>query len=202
MSKNRYILPFKDSFYVEYGGISKKDSHSWDIISQRYAYDFEIRDTYNSPYHDNYLELKNYYSYNKDIIAPLDGYVVSICNCYQDTNIQEGRPIVCDCDDVRGNHIIIKHKYGEYSLIAHILKDSFQVKEGDIVRQGQIIAKVGNSGNTNGPHIHFQIQDRLDSKSAIGIKINFKSIKIKKSNRHIYRRYIKHGYTVENKLVN
>lgn len=199
MSKNRYILPFKDSFYVEFGGVSEKDSHSWDVISQRYAYDFEIRDNNDKPYHDNYLELKKYYSYNKDIIAPLDGYVASISNCYQDTEIKEGRPITCDCDDVRGNHIIIKHKHGEYSLIAHILKDSFQVKEGDIVRQGQVIAKVGNSGNTNGPHIHFQIQDRLDSKNAKGIKINFKNIKIRKNNRYIHRRYIKHGYTVENK---
>ena len=73
------------------------------------------------------------------------------------------------------------------------------LKEGDIVRQGQVIAKVGNSGNTNGPHIHFQIQDRLDSKNAKGIKINFKNIKIRKNNRYIHRRYIKHGYTVENK---
>ena len=109
MSKNRYILPFKGSFYVEFGGVSEKDSHSWDVISQRYAYDFEIRDNNDKPYHDNCLELKKYYSYNKDIIAPLDGYVASICSCYQDTEIKEGRPITCDCDDVRGNHIIIKH---------------------------------------------------------------------------------------------
>lgn len=200
MSKNKYILPFNESFYIEFGGTSKKDSHSWDVIPQRYAYDFEIRDDQNKPYHDDYLEKSNYYSYNKDIIAPLDGYVVSICNCYPDTEIKKGRPVVCDCADVRGNHIIIKHKHGEYSLIAHILKDSFQVKEGDIVKQGQVLAKIGNSGNTNGPHIHFQIQDRLDSNSAIGIKIAFKNIQIKKNNHHIlFRRYLKHGYTVKNK---
>ena len=43
MSKNKYRLPFNNTWYVEYGGLTKKTSHSWDIISQRYAYDFEIR---------------------------------------------------------------------------------------------------------------------------------------------------------------
>ena len=43
MSKNRYILPFKGKWYVEYGGTKRKNSHSWNIIGQRYAYDFEIR---------------------------------------------------------------------------------------------------------------------------------------------------------------
>ena len=200
MSKNKYILPFNDSFYIEFGGVTKKDSHSWDIIPQRYAYDFEIRDNNNKPYHDDYLQLNNYYSYNKDVVAPLDGYVVSICNCYPDTNIRKKRTVACDCADVRGNHIIIKHKHGEYSLIAHLLKDSFKVREGDIVKQGQILAKVGNSGNTNGPHIHFQIQDRLDSNTAVGIKINFKNIKIKKNGHSIiFKSYLKHGYTVKNK---
>ena len=42
MSKNKYRLPFNNTWYVEYGGLTKKTSHSWDIISQRYAYDFEF----------------------------------------------------------------------------------------------------------------------------------------------------------------
>lgn len=33
MSKNKYLLPFKGKYFVEYGGLSKKTSHSWDIIS-------------------------------------------------------------------------------------------------------------------------------------------------------------------------
>ena len=60
MSKNKYILPFNESFYIEFGGTRKKDSHSWDVIPQRYAYDFEIRDDQNKPYHDDYLEKSNY----------------------------------------------------------------------------------------------------------------------------------------------
>ncbi len=198
MRKNKYSLPFKEEFYVEFGGIKKKDSHSWDIPAQRYAYDFEIRDNENKPYHDDYLKIENYYSYKRDIIAPLDGIVVEICNKYPNTKIVKNRKIVCDVDDVRGNHIIIMHGNTEYSMIAHILKDSFQVKVGDYVKRGDVLAKVGNSGNTNGPHIHFQVQ-RGPSEIDEGIPILFQRVIMKKDNRKIYRKYVKHGMSVRNK---
>lgn len=196
--KNSYSLPFKEEFYVEFGGINKKDSHSWDIPSQRYAYDFEIRDKQNLPFHDDYLVLDNYYSYKKDIIAPMDGVVVEICNKYPDTKIVKDRKIVCDVDDVRGNHIIIMHGHNEYSMIAHILKDSFKVKEGDYVKRGQELAKIGNSGNTNGPHIHFQVQ-KGDGQLAPGIPIHFQNVVKTVHNHPCYAKYLKHGMLVKNK---
>lgn len=198
MSKNKYHLPFKEEFFIEFGGVTKKDSHSWDIPLQRYAYDFEIREN-NLPYHDDYLNLQNYYSYKKHLYAPLDGYVVDICNEYEDTKVRKGRPIICDVDDVKGNYILIKHKNNEYSLIAHILKNSFQVKVGDFVKTGDYIAQVGNSGNSNGPHIHFQIQNDWNFSHAIGIPIHFTNVIIRKNNRRIHRKYIKNGEFVQNK---
>lgn len=55
MSKNKYMLPFKGSWYVEYGGTKKENSYSWNIIGQRYAYDFEIR---KKIYHSMMTQLK------------------------------------------------------------------------------------------------------------------------------------------------
>ena len=101
---------------------------------------------------------------------------MAIEDSYKDTKILPNRPIISDIKDTRGNYIIIKHKNNEYSLICHILKNSFKVKVGDIVKTGQVLALVGNSGNTNGPHIHFQFKDSFDFNTAIGIKITFKYI--------------------------
>ncbi len=199
MSKNKYSLPFKEEFFIEFGGVTKKDSHSWDIPLQRYAYDFEIRDDKNKPYHDDYLEIPNYYSYKHKIYAPLDGYVVDICNEYPDTKIRKNRPIVCDVEDVKGNYILIKHKNHEYSLIAHILKNSFKVQVGDMVKTGDEIAQIGNSGNTNGPHIHFQVQSDFDFDKAKGIPIHFKNIVIKRNGKRVFRKYVKNGDFVQNK---
>ena len=83
MSKNKYILPFKGTWYVEYGGTKKKNSHSWNIIGQRYAYDFEIRKE-NLPYHGDLTKNENYYSYLENIYAPSDGWVVEIVDKYED----------------------------------------------------------------------------------------------------------------------
>lgn len=174
MSKNKYILPFTGIWYVEHGGWRQENSHSWDIIPQRYAYDFEIRKN-NLPYHDDYKKETNYYSYLEDVICPCDGFVVDLKSNYENTLIYENRPTRCDIDDPRGNYITIKHKNGEYSTICHLLKNSITVKIGDIVEEGDILGKVGNSGNTEGPHIHFQVQSGPDFNTSPGVKITFKN---------------------------
>ncbi len=175
MSKNRYIIPCNGIWYVEHGGVKRKDSHSWDIIPQRYAYDLEIRKN-DLPYHDDYKNEKNFYSYLENVLCPCDGFVVDIENSYKNTKIYENRPARNDVKDSRGNYITIKHEHGEYSTICHLEKDSIIVNIGDIVKEGQIIAKVGNSGNTEGPHIHFQVQNGPNFNLDKGLKIKLKNV--------------------------
>lgn len=55
-----------------------------------------------------------------------------------------------------GNYVIISHPNGTQTLYAHTLKNFVSV--GDSVVQGQMIAKVGNTGNSTGPHVHFEIR--------------------------------------------
>ncbi|MGW1077920.1 M23 family metallopeptidase [Streptomyces sp. NPDC002537] len=55
-----------------------------------------------------------------------------------------------------GNAIVIKHASGTYSQYAHLLR--VDVRVGDTVRAGQRIALSGNTGNTSGPHLHFEIR--------------------------------------------
>ncbi len=55
-----------------------------------------------------------------------------------------------------GNAVVIKHASGTYSQYAHLLR--VEVRVGDTVRAGQRIALSGNTGNTSGPHLHFEIR--------------------------------------------
>lgn len=175
MSKNNYILPFNGLWYTEHGGHKKKNSHSWNLIPQRYAYDFEIRKN-DLPYHDDYKKIDNYYSYLQDVICPCDGFVFDLENNYQNTKIYEGRKATSDISDPRGNYITIKHKNGEYSTICHLEKGTISVEIGELIEQGQVIAKVGNSGNTEGPHIHFQVQKGPNFNQDPGVKITFYNV--------------------------
>lgn len=54
-----------------------------------------------------------------------------------------------------GNYVVISHPNGTQTLYAHTLKNF--VKAGDNVEQGQMIAKVGSTGRSTGPHVHFEV---------------------------------------------
>ncbi len=56
-----------------------------------------------------------------------------------------------------GNYVKIDHGNGEYTLYGHMARNSITVMAGDIVEQGQVIGKVGNTGNSTGAHLHFEI---------------------------------------------
>jgi murein DD-endopeptidase MepM/ murein hydrolase activator NlpD len=59
-----------------------------------------------------------------------------------------------------GNAIVIRHDNGAYSQYAHLSK--VDVKPGQQVKTGQAIAKSGNTGNSSGPHLHFEIRKGPD----------------------------------------
>lgn len=57
-----------------------------------------------------------------------------------------------------GNYIIIAHTNGLYTLYAHGQAGSIRVSAGQTVKQGQTIMNVGSTGNSTGPHLHFEVR--------------------------------------------
>ncbi|MFF2503937.1 M23 family metallopeptidase [Streptomyces sp. NPDC058067] len=64
-----------------------------------------------------------------------------------------------------GNAIVIKHSNGKYSQYAHLSR--IDVRVGQKVSTGQHIARSGNTGNSSGPHLHFEIRTTPNYGSAI-----------------------------------
>lgn len=65
--------------------------------------------------------------------------------------------------DGYGNYVKIRHSDGSYTLYAHLAKDSITVKADDVVEQGQVIGKMGRSGDTSETKLHFEIRVGSDS---------------------------------------
>lgn len=65
-----------------------------------------------------------------------------------------------------GNYVKIKHSDGTYTIYAHLAKDSITVLSGDVVAQGQVIGKMGNSGSSTGVHLHFEMRVGADTQEA------------------------------------
>ena len=174
--KVKYSLPFRDSWVAVNGGVDKKSSHSWDIPTQRYAYDFLMLDESGKSHVGDGKKVGDYYCYGKEVLAPADGEVVEVGSGYPDSLILGNGQVDCSAHDIRGNHILIRHSEGEYSLLAHLQPGSISVKTGDTVKRGQIIARCGNSGNSSEPHLHFQLQNGRSFSCSAGLPIEFEDI--------------------------
>jgi urea transporter len=117
------------------------------------AWDFVITGSDNSQYINEGRDVKDYYCFGQNVLAPADGSVVV-------AEDGTGDNLVGDVNVTRnwGNTVIIKHSEGLFSKLSHLKKGSVTVKPGDNVRCGQVIGKVGNSGRSPYPHLHFQLQ--------------------------------------------
>ena len=79
-----------------------------------------------------------------------------------------------------GNQVAIDLGGNRYALYAHLIPGSIRVKEGDTVKAGQVIAKLGNSGNSTEPHLHLQVSDRPDFLAGEGIPYGFAQARVRK----------------------
>ena len=174
--RTKYSLPFHGEWVAVNGGVTKEFSHSWEINSQRYAYDFIILNNEGKSYSGDATMPTNYFCYGKEILAPADGVVVEVRKDCGDSIIMGGGKLDPFIKDIRGNYIVIKHSENEYSCLAHLMPDSITVCVGEQVKRKQQIARCGNSGNTSEPHLHFQIQNGKDFFFSAGLPIHFENI--------------------------
>ncbi|WP_028608216.1 murein hydrolase activator EnvC family protein [Paenibacillus harenae] len=71
---------------------------------------------------------------------------------------EAGVVIVAQVWSTYGNCIIIDHGNGLWTLYAHIRNGGYDVEKGDSVKKGEKIAEVGSTGNSTGPHLHFEVR--------------------------------------------
>jgi urea transporter len=142
-------LPFLGEWEVSQG-------HNGEITHKgawKDAWDFIISDSKGKQYKGSGDFAEDYYCFGKAIIAPFDGTVVEVVNSIPDNTIGD-----INTKNNWGNTLVIKHTNDIYSKFSHLKYHSIEVKDGDVVKQGQMLAKCGNSGRSPYPHLHFQFQ--------------------------------------------
>jgi hypothetical protein len=103
--------------------------------------------------------------FGEPIHAVADGTVVLTRDGLPDIPPMTKNPDLRTPRDYAGNNVIIKIGPGRYAVFAHLVRGSVRVRRGQRVRAGQVIGKLGNSGNTDAPHLHFGIENRPDALS-------------------------------------
>ena len=177
-TKAQYRLPFNGEWLVYNGGLTQAASHSWEVINQRYAYDFVKADDAFCRHQNKGNRLKDYYCYEQDIVAAADGEVVAVVDGINPAPLVGYAVADFICRHFAGNHVVVKHAEGEYGFYAHLVKGTIKQKIGDKVKSGEVIGLCGHTGHSSEPHLHFHLQDKADLFTAIGLPIRFHSIVI------------------------
>jgi hypothetical protein len=183
VQKVAYTLPFDDDppegeWLVGKGGVTQETSHSWELLGQRYAYDFVVADANGVRHSGEGRTVENYYAYGKRVLAPADGEVVYVRDGVRDAPRVGTGWVDWMSPDFRGNFVSIRHAEDEYSFSAHLLPGSIRVRPGEQVRRGDEIGRCGNSGISTEPHLHLQLQDRPDFFGAVGLPVKFTGIRV------------------------
>jgi hypothetical protein len=126
-------------------------------FSQRYAIDWIRLDDNGRYLHGDPTDVHSYTGYGDPILAVADGTVVETLDNMENAKPPNSPdPSTINMQNALGNHVVLDNG-GYFSFYAHMQKGSVAVKPGDRVKRGQVLGKIGNSGNTSSPHLHFHI---------------------------------------------
>jgi murein DD-endopeptidase MepM/ murein hydrolase activator NlpD len=166
-TKTSLILPFNDIWVVGNGGRDPEKNNHYSSKSQKFAYDFS------KPHKGEGVDLEDYEAFGSEVIAPGEGTISQVIDGSIDMPIGESDGFVAP-----GNMLVINHENGEWSVLAHFKYNSISVKNGDRVKQGDLLGLCGNTGRTTEPHIHYHLQDGPLMSQATGLPAQFSNIQI------------------------
>lgn len=169
--ETKLSLPFSGRWYCFWGGDTKEQNHHHDAPSQRYAFDFVMRDEGGSTHRGEGKRNEDYYCFGRPLPAPADGVVTDVIRGVRDNVPGSMNPF-----SALGNAVFIRHREHEVSVMAHFKLGSIRPKVGEKVKAGQVVGLCGNSGNSSEPHLHYHLQNTPVIQDATGIKVFFEKV--------------------------
>lgn len=174
-------LPFASGAWYTIMGNDWTDLHKADPVSQAFAYDFVRLGADGNIFAGDGLRNEDHYAWDQPVLAPAPGKIIAARGDLPDG--QPGQPpdldlLASDPRLITGNTVIIGHGHGECSYFGHLRQHSLTVAVGDYVRRGQIIARVGNSGISQGPHLHYHVQAGPNLYVDHGLPVQFSHFRI------------------------
>jgi Peptidase family M23 len=173
----------------------KVPSHGTELFGQRYAFD-SVRPDRRRGLHlqpagtlRSFLlggRTRDYYGWGQPVYAASDGLVMAaVDRVPEPARVQPVRdvavalrntvgfdPARSGFDPVAGNHVVVQGAEA-FAVFAHLAPGSVTVVRGQEVRVGELLGRVGHTGNSTAPHLHFQLMDSADPVQAKGVPCAF-----------------------------
>ncbi len=145
--------------------------------AERFAIDYVQVGPDGKLFSGDQAKVESYPYFGADIHAVADGPVVAAVDGLPE-QVPGKSPTGLALDQYAGNHIVQDLGDGNYALYAHIKTGAVKVKPGDRLTAGQVIGSVGNTGNTDAPHLHFHVMSTPDPLRSNGLPFVFTSFKL------------------------
>jgi Peptidase family M23 len=179
--KTALIFPFRGKGIILQGGATNGGHRN---RSGSFAIDaFGLNDAWSIQVPGNGKTNADYLGWARPIIAPADGRIVRMRDDRPDQPIGDESNPKYYAEEFKklgggdpGNHLVIDHGDREFSMIAHFMAGSMRARDGDQVKQGQVLGKLGHSGDTTAPHVHYQLQSGPDWQNADGLPMKFVNV--------------------------
>ena len=177
-------------------------SHGTDVLAQRYAYDFVRMDRRRRLYPGGSVRaavvgvpIQRVYGWGAPIHAPFDGTVVAVHDGVPEArrvfllaviarvlrNTVTFRPDA-PFERLAGNHVIVRA--GDvFAAFAHLTPGSIAITPGQAIRRGDVIGRVGHTGNSTAPHLHCQLMDGPDPRTARPLPCAFAVYEVERDGR-------------------
>jgi hypothetical protein len=144
-----FRLPFRGTWLVTQAHDGADTHKGW----WRHAFDFESCGSDGRTYEQSGRDVRDYHCYGLPVLAAGTGIVDQVVDGVADNAVGQ-----INAHENWGNAVVLAHGSGLYSVCAHLQSQSIRVKPGDSIRAGAEIGRVGNSGRSAVPHLHFHVQ--------------------------------------------
>ena len=170
--------PLSDGPWVAVNGPGNKSGHRRTVIplegvgrvAQRFATDWIKLGADGHGWKGDSTKNEHWYGYGEPLHAVAAGKVVETKDAIiENVPFSPKMAVPITLETVGGNHVILDLGNGNYAFYAHMIPGSLTVKLGDKVSAGQVIGRLGNSGNSTAPHLHFHMGDAPSPLGAEGV---------------------------------
>ena len=175
----RLSPPFNGGIWLAGDGPANDSNHRRSIMAidghtyspERFAIDWVKVGPNSDSRHDGKTKNENWWGWGEPVLAVADGEITEVVNGIADNAPGVLPPVTLD--NIAGNHIVLKIAPNRCVMYAHLQNESIKVRLHDHVHRGDVLALLGNSGNTTGAHMHLQVMDRNSALQSQGVPFVF-----------------------------
>jgi hypothetical protein len=174
--------PFEGGVWLAGDGPGNNSNHRRSIVAidgqihdaQRFAIDWVKVGPNGDSHHDGTARNENWWCYGEPILAVADGDVTQVLDGIPE-NTPHVLPKEVTLNNIVGNYVTLRIAPTRYVTYAHLQTGSVRVRVHDHVARGNVIGRLGNSGQATAPHLHLQVTDGNSVLQSEGVPFIFSS---------------------------